>query len=136
MRIATVHINGCIFDAGATAVEIATTPIHATIDFDLEIFGRVLKSLKVEAWHVIDAIHGSPVVTIGMPVGYRGPFNEVAFRKGIERCCRRFVRDIRRGAIAMQEEGGRWMASRQLQPRSFFSFPVRGALGGAAVSAM
>lgn len=134
MRIATVHINHCHFDAGSAEQEITVTPIHAIVDFDLEIFGGVFNNLKVEAWHVIDAAHDSPVVTIGAPIGYRGSFNEVAFRKGIERFCRRFVRDIRRGSIAMDTRTGRRIVAREINPRSFFSFPVRSAVDGPAVS--
>lgn len=130
MRIATVHIHRCQFDAGSAREAITTAAIHAIVEFDLEIFGAVFSNLKVEAWHVIDAGHGNPVVTIGMPIDYHGPFNDVAFRKGIERFCRRFVRDIRRGSIVMEIRNGRRVAGHVIEPRSFFSFPVRGTISG------
>src|SRR5882672_7037844 len=61
------------------------------IFFDLEVDGQPRLGLHVDVKQVVGSSYETGDIEVGRPVGYRGPFNYIAFRDAVERYFRSLV---------------------------------------------
>jgi hypothetical protein len=63
----------------------------AKVFFDLTIDGRTYNQLFVTVKQLVGADYETGEIEVGPPMGYKGPFNHVAFRNAVDRYYRKLV---------------------------------------------